>query len=401
MGSANSSTNKASSSPVQGSLPEWAKTGTTAYNDMNTALQTLPMNAAVQTIGSGGLGQASKDAIANLQGSGGTNPWMDQAADHLGNIAGSIGQGGAASDYLTSTARGDYLGGSNPYLDSIISKGADDIATQTNNMFAAGGRYGSGANQGVLSDSIANASNNLRYQDYATERQNQLAAANALEGAEQARAGLGTSAANALGSLGQAAFGNNYNSQVGAANIENQGMSNMLNMISQLPTIQGNKMFDADRQMQIGGAIDQRTQQGLNDLINQWTRSDNEDWARLGGLLSAAQGSAGNYGTQTQTSSQPMNFAGLLGTLLTAPVTGGGSIFGNAFSDRRLKENVERVGTEHGLPIYEFNYIGQSERYRGVMADDVMGVKPEAVSLHESGFYQVDYGQIGIAMERV
>ncbi|WP_109706782.1 hypothetical protein [Falsochrobactrum shanghaiense] len=242
---------------------------------------------------------------------------MDQAASFLGDTAGSIGQGGAANEYLTSTARGDYLGGSNPYLDSIISKGADDIATQTNNMFAAGGRYGSGANQGVLSDSIANASNNLRYQDYATERQNQLAAANALEGAEQARAGLGTSAANALGSLGQSAFGNNYNSQVGAANIENQGMSNMLNMISQLPTIQGNKMFDADRQMQIGGAIDQRTQQGLTDLINQWTRSDNEDWARLGGLLSAAQGSAGNYGTQTQTSQQPANILGGLAGLLS------------------------------------------------------------------------------------
>lgn len=388
MGNSNSSTNKASSSPVQGNLPEWAKTGTADYNKMNSALQTLPMNAAVQTIGSGGLGQASQDAIKNLQGSGGTNDWMNKAAnglqnvgqvgsttqnqiaqnaqnvgqingDNFQNIYDQAGQGGAANDYLTSTARGDYLNGS-PYLDSIISKGADDIANQTNNMFAAGGRYGSAANQGVLADSVANAANELRNQNYQAERQNQLSAANALESAQQGRLGiqsgaasglanvqgqnvqnwlsgqnLGLNAANsasniqnqniqnqlganqALGSLGQAAFGNNFNAQTGAANIENQGMGNMLNMISQLDNIQNNKMFDANQQMQIGGKIDDRTQQGLNDLINQWSQSDNEDWARLGGLLSAAQGSAGSYGTQTQTSKQPMNILGALAGLMS------------------------------------------------------------------------------------
>ncbi len=293
MGNTNSSTSKNSSSQVQGSLPQWAQTGTADYNKMNSALQTLPINAAVQTIGSGGLGQSSQDAIKSLQGIGG----------QYQDLVKQAGQGGAANDYLTGTARGDYLNGS-PYLDSIISKGADDIATQTNNMFAAGGRYGSAANQGVLSDSIASNANNLRNANYQSERDRQLSAANALESSQQGRLGLQGSFLSGAG-----------NSAQGASNIENQGISNMLNMISQLPTIQNNKMFDANQQMQIGGKIDDRTQQGLNDLINQWSQSDNEDWARLGGLLSAAQGSAGGYGTQTQTSKQPMNLAGLLAGL--------------------------------------------------------------------------------------
>lgn len=390
MGTSNSSTNKTSTSPVSGSLPQWAQTGTTDYNNMNSALQTLPMNAAVQTIGNAGLGQASQDAISKLQGMGGSNPWMDQAASILGNTANTIGTGGAASDYLTSTANGDYLNGS-PYLDSIISKGASDIANQTNNMFAAGGRYGSGANQGVLSDSIANYANNLRNENYQAERQNQLSAANALESAQQNRAGLQTSAANSLGSLGQNSFTNQLNAQTGAANIENQGMSNMLNMISQLGNVQNNKMFDSNQQTQIGNTIDQRTQQGLNDLINQWTNSDNEDWARLGGLLSAAQGSAGNYGTQTQTSSQPANVLGALGSLL--------GMFSS--SDRRGKEKIIEVGSRNGLPLYEFNYIGKPERYRGVMSDDVRKVKPEAVIVGPDGRDLVNYGLLGMEMERV
>ena len=72
------------------------------------------------------------------------------------------------------------------------------------------------------------------------------------------------------------------------------------------------------------------------------------------------------------------------------------------FSDRRLKENIERVGTyENGLPMYEFNYIGNHDRYRGVMADDVESFMPEAVSVAENGYKKVDYAMLGIKMTEV
>src|SRR5215218_7590618 len=49
-------------------------------------------------------------------------------------------------------------------------------------------------------------------------------------------------------------------------------------------------------------------------------------------------------------------------------------------SDLRLKENVIRIGTtRHGLPFYTFNYVGRSERYAGVVAQDVLSIMPEAV----------------------
>ena len=71
-------------------------------------------------------------------------------------------------------------------------------------------------------------------------------------------------------------------------------------------------------------------------------------------------------------------------------------------SDVRLKDNVSRIGTTaHGLPFYTFSYIGKSEVYAGVMAQDVLEVMPEAVLLDRSGFYTVDYRRLGLRMLRL
>ncbi|CAN7494072.1 hypothetical protein LJR231_003459 [Phyllobacterium sp. LjRoot231] len=280
MATGKASSSKNSTSGTGNGLPAWAAPGTTAYNNNNTALQTLPMGAATQTIANGGIGQAGQSAINGLQG-----------------VADTAGQGGAASQYLTGTANGDYLKGS-PYLEDIISKGASDTAGQVNNMFASGGRYGSVANQGALADSVTAQGNQLRNSNYQSERDRQMAAANSLESAQQGRMGI---QGNAL---------------QGAAGLENTGFQNMLGMISQLPTIQNNKIFDAQQQQGVGGQIDARTQDALNQAIQQWGQGDMQDWARLGGLITAGTGSAGNYGTQTGTQTTPGNPLGVLGLLM-------------------------------------------------------------------------------------
>lgn len=64
-------------------------------------------------------------------------------------------------------------------------------------------------------------------------------------------------------------------------------------------------------------------------------------------------------------------------------------------SDRRLKSDIVRIGTTvHDLPLYEYTIFG--ERQRGVMADEAERVMPEAVSLHPSGFKQVNYTMLGL-----
>ena len=71
-------------------------------------------------------------------------------------------------------------------------------------------------------------------------------------------------------------------------------------------------------------------------------------------------------------------------------------------SDLRLKTDIRRIGTAAGgLPLYTFRYIGEAGLYEGVMAQDVLGVMPDAVSVAEDGTYRVDYGMLGIPFRRL
>jgi hypothetical protein len=66
---------------------------------------------------------------------------------------------------------------------------------------------------------------------------------------------------------------------------------------------------------------------------------------------------------------------------------GGGGMAG--FSDKRLKSNVVKVGSDEFGNIYEFSYIGDSQRFKGRIAQELQSVRPDAVSVHESGYLQV------------
>ena len=62
-------------------------------------------------------------------------------------------------------------------------------------------------------------------------------------------------------------------------------------------------------------------------------------------------------------------------------------------SDRRLKSDIERIGTHPlGIGIYSYEIFG--ERDIGVMADEVLTVRPEAVVQHPSGYLMVNYGML-------
>ena len=72
---------------------------------------------------------------------------------------------------------------------------------------------------------------------------------------------------------------------------------------------------------------------------------------------------------------------------------GAGAQLGSAFlfSDRRLKSNIQRVGTHPiGVGIYSYTMMGMPQR--GVIAQEVQAVRPDLVRRHASGFLQVNYG---------
>ena len=81
---------------------------------------------------------------------------------------------------------------------------------------------------------------------------------------------------------------------------------------------------------------------------------------------------------------------------------GGAGAIGNMFSDIRLKEKIKKTGkSPSGIPTYEFNYIGDNNRYSGVMAQDLIEMNIDAISMDDSGFYKVNYNNIDVEMHLI
>lgn len=73
-----------------------------------------------------------------------------------------------------------------------------------------------------------------------------------------------------------------------------------------------------------------------------------------------------------------------------------------AASDKTLKENIVKVGqSPSGFNIYEWNYLWSPERFRGVIAQEVQKVKPQAVLSNIFGYLMVDYNKLDVNMERI
>ena len=60
----------------------------------------------------------------------------------------------------------------------------------------------------------------------------------------------------------------------------------------------------------------------------------------------------------------------------------------------RLKENIELIGElPNGLGVYEFDYIWGGPRQVGVMAQEVLRIKPGAVA-EVNGYFAVNYAEV-------
>lgn len=93
---------------------------------------------------------------------------------------------------------------------------------------------------------------------------------------------------------------------------------------------------------------------------------------------------------QAEEQSRQNMFGGLMGM--------GGKIGAAAlplmFSDERLKENIEKVGTLKGHSLYSYNYKGNDKEHIGVMAQEVEKKRPDAVKKTAGGVRMVDYGAL-------
>lgn len=307
-----------------------------------------------------------------------SNPFQNA----LSGLASQVGgQGSSAESNLSDYASGKLLDpASNPYFAPALQNQLDKTAAQVQSQFSGMGRYGSGANTGVLTDTLGGIRTKTFADQFNRNQELQFAANNMIDTARQANQGLqGNLLSNA---------GNLYSTGVGQATTAADRMAGLDQQNFQ------NRLAGANATVQAGSMVDQQTQRLLADEIAKWYAVDNQDWTRLGMLQSAAAGSAGNYGTQVATSRQPIGLGGV-----GSAMNGLGVLLGK--SDARLKDNIIPVGYRNGYVLWEFTYKGSAEKFRGVMAQMVVEQRPDAVVMEPDGFYAVDYARLGFPMERI
>ncbi len=131
-------------------------------------------------------------------------------------------------------------------------------------------------------------------------------------------------------------------------------------------------------------------QAGLNAGYNEFLRALDYGPRQLG-LLS--QGVSAMPQNVTQTSRKDTGTGDILGS--AAQIA---ALF--AMSDERLKDDIELIGNEKGYNIYTWTWndlakkLGVNAPTKGVIAQEVMRTNPDAVALHDSGYYMVNYGAL-------
>ena len=66
-------------------------------------------------------------------------------------------------------------------------------------------------------------------------------------------------------------------------------------------------------------------------------------------------------------------------------------------SDMMLKHDISLLGRlDNGLGFYRFSYNGSDKAYVGVMAQEVQGVMPDAVTRGGDGYLRVYYEKLGL-----
>ena len=89
---------------------------------------------------------------------------------------------------------------------------------------------------------------------------------------------------------------------------------------------------------------------------------------------------------------------GQLGMGIASSAIGGA--FAGAFSDVGLKENLEYIEkSPSGINIYEWNYKGEDQRYRGAIAQDLIAQgRLDAIAEADNGYLAVDYSKLDVQM---
>jgi len=156
-----------------------------------------------------------------------------------------------------------------------------------------------------------------------------------------------------------------------------------LNFAQTYPSIMSAPLGMASAMGDVGAARRAMTQETINrDMARHQYESTAPENA-LQNYMAMIQGNYGGTTTQTTPGPSGLQTIGQIASIAAPFMTG---------SDIRIKENIVPEGMKwRGLQVYAYNYIGDSTPRRGVMAQEVEQVRPDAV-VTIGGVKHVNYG---------
>lgn len=359
-------------------------------------------------------------------------PILNQAEPYLNASSAGYAQNlinSSGANQLTPDVIQKYM---SPYTNDVVNNIArlgqqnltDNLLPSINKTFVGGGTFGGSRSADFTGKAVRDANESILGQQ-----------ANALEsgygtalGAANADLNRLTGQATSLGSLA----GQDYSRSIEgantlgntAANLGSQDASRQLSTAQYLQglgaqdqTSQANlaqmlqgygsnvynqNLKDVSLLQGVGDQEQSQEQAQINDAMQRYAAQQNIPQEQLQTLLNplgqikiTPGSTVTNSGTPASGSMLGQVAGGLLSLgSLAVPGAGGASALGNIFSsDIRVKHDIKHLGERNGYPWYAFKYIWDDVQHEGVMAQDVLKIKPDAV--HDiDGILHVDYGAL-------
>jgi hypothetical protein len=288
---------------------------------------------------------------------------------------------------------------------SVAQNFGQGLAAQQASNQAIGQNFGQGMTASNAANAAVQQNQNAALQQQAAANQAQAqqyaqAQGNAQFANQAQLAGFGANLQNQQAA--NAAIGQNYQQGMGTQAAQNQALAQ-----NQATAAQQQQLANAAQLQQynqnLGGA--QFANSAATQELQKQLALRNQPLNEITGLMSGSQLQMPQFqgynptniapapvfaGAQAQGAANMQNY-GIQQSGANATTSGLFGLAGAALSDRRLKSNIERIGTHKlGIGVYEYDILG--ERQQGVMADEVEKVMPEAVLMHPSGYKMVNYG---------
>src|SRR5208282_4830101 len=389
-------------------------------NINNTGYSADPSLAGFSNFQAGNTGGQN---ILSMLGAGTTG--SEQGLGGIGGGAGPLSafSNGTASAYnpLNYFSSGSAI---NPYINAVDQSVVANTLPGIDSNFAAAGRSDSGLASNAESQGLGTALGSVNSQLYNTQSQEQLAAAQSLAGTQEqaaaSQAGNELSAFSNLGNLQLGGAGALTNSELaGTTGLGNQYVNDVGNQIRNqfaTPSLETAQLSGANTALGAQTEYQANAQNQLNANISAWNYGQGlpENLASwYSGLINGTPG-GGSSSTTTpyNSNSTASTLAGVTGGIGALAGIGNIGVGGGAtvassigpwlaglsiFSDRRVKQDIRRVGiTDGGAYIYTFRYINDPARvtHMGVIAQELMEHQPEAVFETPGGILAVDYNLV-------